>query len=91
MVVGNALTLSQIVYVISQVVGRPLTDKTELNGNFDVRLQFDPQSVAGNQGGPGSITPARPSDPTAPSIFTALQEQVPVISGRANGSCVGLT
>ena len=81
MVVGNALSLPQIVYVISQLVGRTVTDKTDLNGNFDVRLQFDPQSAAGNRAGPGGVSgpavgPAGASDPTWPSIFTAIQEQL---------------
>ena len=73
MVVGNALSVPQIVYVISQLVGRTVTDKTDLNGNFDVRLQFDPQSA--EAAGP-AVAPAGASDPTVPSIFTAIQEQL---------------
>jgi uncharacterized protein (TIGR03435 family) len=71
--VGNALSVPQIVYVISQLVGRTVTDKTDLNGNFDVRLQFDPQSAAG--AGP-AVAPAGAVDPAVPSIFTAIQEQL---------------
>ena len=73
LVVGSALSVPQIILVISQLVGRTVTDKTDLNGNFDVLLRFDPQSVPG--AGP-SVGPAGASDPAAPSIFTAIQEQL---------------
>ena len=62
-------------------MGRTVTDQTDLKGNFDVELQFDPQSVAGGAVGPGgiagpAIAPADATDPTGPSIFTAIQEQL---------------
>jgi uncharacterized protein (TIGR03435 family) len=41
-------------------------DKTGLNGLFDVQLQFTPEST----------TAAPPSDPSGPSLFTALEEQL---------------
>jgi hypothetical protein len=41
------------------------TDKTDLNGNFDMRLQFGPQSAAGRPAGPGGVVAAAVA-PTGP-------------------------
>ncbi len=59
--------------VIARTVGRPVVNRTGLNGAFDIDLEFTPELV---QGGPGDVG-ARPAGPTdAPSIFTAVQEQL---------------
>jgi bla regulator protein blaR1 len=66
--------------VITQVGGTHCHRKNRLKWNFDVRLQFDPQSAAGNPAGPSGLTgpavPAGASDPIGPSLFTAIQEQL---------------
>jgi uncharacterized protein (TIGR03435 family) len=72
MFVGTAITMPQIIYVVSRLLGRAVTDKTDLKGTFDVRLQFAPESVPGNP----VAAPAGASNPAGPSIFTAIQEQL---------------
>jgi uncharacterized protein (TIGR03435 family) len=53
---------------ITQFVDRPVLNRTALAGFFDFELLFTPDVVAG---------PAPPVvDPTAPSLFTAVQEQL---------------
>jgi uncharacterized protein (TIGR03435 family) len=50
-------------------VGRIVVDKTGLQGYYDFTLNFAPESVPG--------APAAPAaDVTAPSLFTAMQEQL---------------
>jgi uncharacterized protein (TIGR03435 family) len=48
--------------------GRPVTDMTGLQGKFDFRLEWTPDSSLG--------APAAPVDPGGISIFTALQQQL---------------
>jgi len=49
--------------------GRPVTDMTGLQGKFDFRLEWTPDSSLGG-------APAAPVDPGGISIFTALQQQL---------------
>lgn len=73
--------IRQLAQVLSQRVGRIVTDRTGLEGNYDFTLEFTPDpGLAGGPGGPGEPPPGAPPlpfvDPNAPSIFTALQEQL---------------
>ena len=60
--------------------GRPVIDKTELEGLFNVHMEFTPEGAMGGMGGREGAgangAPAPPVDPGAPSIFTAVQEQL---------------
>ncbi len=71
-VLGNAVTLTMFAKFLSGQVQRPVFDRTGVTGSFDVDLSFAPDFVPARGSGP-------PSDPVAtdaPSIFTALQEQL---------------
>jgi len=74
--------IGQLAQILSQRVGRIVNDKTGLEGNYDFTLEFtpDPGVSGGGPGGPGEPPPGAPplpiADPNAPSIFTALQEQL---------------
>jgi uncharacterized protein (TIGR03435 family) len=70
---AGGIPLSQLGTLLSSMVQRVVIDKTGLTGNFDFDLKWTPDRMP--QGAPGSPIPA-PSDPDAPSIFTALQEQL---------------
>ena len=80
MVSASAVSMTQVVTLLSQLLGRPVIDKTNLKGFFDLKLQFAPDSApAGPFGPPGPggppIAPAAgASDPAGPSIFTAIQD-----------------
>jgi uncharacterized protein (TIGR03435 family) len=74
--------LGQIARNLANTLGRRVIDRTGIQGWFDVRLEFAPDdSIAlfAGRGGRGiapdpTSNPVSPSDPTAPSIFTAVQE-----------------
>jgi uncharacterized protein (TIGR03435 family) len=64
--------------VLSGQLGRTVTDKTGLTGNYDFTLQWTPDDApppmaGGAEGGPPKESG---SDPTGPSLFAALQEQL---------------
>ena len=60
------IPIVQLAPLLSLVVGRPVVDRTGLTGVYDLELRFSGERVDGGL----------PGDPTAPSIFTALQEQL---------------
>jgi uncharacterized protein (TIGR03435 family) len=62
-IIGSAVPVTQLVYVLSQSLDRPVIDKTNLKGLFDFRLEFAPVQLSA------------PGDPR-PSLFAALQEQL---------------
>jgi uncharacterized protein (TIGR03435 family) len=53
---------------------RPVIDKTGLAGKFDIHLEFAPSEATRQQF--AEITGTPMGEPTAPSIFTAVQEQL---------------
>jgi len=78
---ASAVPLSTLVNALSQQLGRPIIDKTDLKGLLDIQLQWTPE--VGQTFGPfGAVVPGGPEpspppvDPSGPSIFTALQEQL---------------
>jgi uncharacterized protein (TIGR03435 family) len=72
--VGTGVTMAMFANVLSGHAGRPVVDRTELAGSFDIELTFDPSSAA--KAPPGAPPGPIARDDTAPSIFTALQEQL---------------
>lgn len=74
---GSGRTITQILPMLSDLMGRPVIDKTGLAGLYDVTLTFNPEgrSVA-SPFGPAPGAPAPVVDPDAPSLSTALQEQL---------------
>jgi len=52
--------------------GRPVIDKTGLTGAYNFTLEFAPEYLNAGTGNPDNDA----SEPVAPSIFTALQEQL---------------
>jgi uncharacterized protein (TIGR03435 family) len=60
---GQGLTTAIIAEELSQITGRVVVDKTDLTGRYDLKLQWTPDDA-----------PA--TDNSAPSLFTAIQEQL---------------
>ena len=54
----------------NSVLGRNVIDRTGLTGVFDIHLKWALDDLTGPAPSPSS------SDPTGPSIFTALQDQL---------------
>jgi uncharacterized protein (TIGR03435 family) len=70
--------IAAVTTALANQVGRPVIDKTGLTGGYDFELTFMPE---GGRGGPiGPLPPGAPElppiDPNAPSLFTAVQEQL---------------
>ena len=65
--------------LLSRMVGRIVIDKTGLTGKYDFTLKWTPDEGQGGWAGgpprPDGVAPP-PPDPSGPSIFTALQEQL---------------
>ena len=60
---GQGLTMTLIAEEFSKITGRVVVDKTGLTGRYDLKLQWSPDDA-----------PA--TDNSAPSLFTAIQEQL---------------
>jgi uncharacterized protein (TIGR03435 family) len=65
-VVLIGVPMGQLAPLISLVVQRPVVDRTGIAGNFDIEMTFSPGQAPGGDLG----------NPDAPSIFTALEEQL---------------
>ena len=60
---------------LSGFVGRPVVDRTGLNGGFDFNLTWTPEQIPQGPRPLGAPEPP-PVDPNGPSLFTALREQL---------------
>jgi len=69
---GDA-TLSQLLGLLSPMVGRTTVDRTRLVGTFDYTLNWTPDQFQDRTASPDR---ERPVDPNGTSIFTAIQEQL---------------
>jgi len=77
MIKGQAVTLDSLALSLSNEVGRRVIDNTGLNGKYDFELKWEPRqpsAIAILAGQTSEV--ALPANPDAPSIFTALQEQL---------------
>jgi uncharacterized protein (TIGR03435 family) len=73
-------TLQELVWILSLNVDRPVLDRTGIIGLFDGTLEFTPDE-SNPRVPPGSSDEA----PTAPSLFTAVQEQLGLKLEKMNG------
>ena len=79
---ANGISMALLSANLSNMVGRVVVDKTGLPGVYDFTLEFTPERGQGGffAGAPGPGPEGKemppPPDPNAPSIFTALQEQL---------------
>lgn len=60
------IPMGQLAPLVSLVVGRPVVDKTGITGLYDIELTFAPGAAIGSD----------LANPDAPSVFTALEEQL---------------
>jgi uncharacterized protein (TIGR03435 family) len=71
---GHDSPIGTLTGVLRQKLDRPVLDETGLKGLYDYKLMFRSES---GRAGPNAGADDAPSDPGgAPSIFTALQEQL---------------
>jgi bla regulator protein blaR1 len=62
--------------LLNLFLDRPVIDKTGIAGRFDIQLKFSPNESTPGLHGPEPEGPGAASDPTGPTIFTAIQEQL---------------
>ena len=74
------VTPGEFARLLRDLLGRPVVDKTEIPWRFDARIEFAPESTmvqtAINDPRFVKNPPGTGSAPTAPAIFTALEEQL---------------
>jgi bla regulator protein BlaR1 len=80
MTVDQQATLDDFIRMLTQRLDRPVIDKTGIKGMFDFHLEFAPDETAG-----GTAPPDAATDPSGPSIFTAVQEQLGLKLESAKG------
>lgn len=73
---GNQVGVPFLGQTLSQIVGRPILDRTGLNGKYDFELKWTPDQSSANGPLGGAAPPLLAADPDRPNIFTALQEQL---------------
>jgi bla regulator protein blaR1 len=72
---GTRATMANLAFALTRQMGRPVLDRTGLEGKYDFQVDWAPDGAcAGPPGGAGTDMPPAPSD--GPSIFTALQERL---------------
>lgn len=79
---GNKITMDMLLPFLCQSVDRTMVNRTGLSGAFDLTLEFAPKLGPGSQ--PGS-TDEEATQSLAPSLFTALQEQLGLKLESARG------
>lgn len=61
-------------FLQARILDRPVVDQTGLSGKFDFQLEWRPEQLGGQAGGPPP--PLSPAVESRPDIFTAFQEQI---------------
>ena len=83
---ANGVKIGALAELLSNQVGRPVTDETKLTGEYDVSLNFAPENMGGPLGGMPPPPPPPDGGPShsvggsdsggAPTISVAIQEQL---------------
>jgi uncharacterized protein (TIGR03435 family) len=77
-VTAQAVPIARLAHDLTQMLGHPVLDKTELKGVYDFKLQFTPDDRLQPPSGlaPNERLPVPAADSNAPSLFDALQDQL---------------
>jgi len=71
--IGQKIGLRFVVQMLSEYLGRPVTDRTGLTGFYDLKLQWTPDPTERALPSDAGQTPP---DPAGPTLFTAIKEQL---------------
>ena len=80
--------MSALIFTLSNMMGRPVVDKTGFTEKFDVHLSFTPdESLEGlpPRGGRGGLPVPLGEDPSRGTIFSELQRQLGLKLESAKG------
>jgi uncharacterized protein (TIGR03435 family) len=75
---GGKIAMTEFTDGLSNILGRPVVDKTGYTGKFDVALEFSQEGIdaEGMFRGAPFIVGKPPDDDSRPSLFTVLQDQL---------------
>jgi uncharacterized protein (TIGR03435 family) len=75
---GGEIRMKEFTDGLSNILGRPVIDKTGYTGTFDAALEFSQEGIdmASMFGGAPFVVAKPQDDDTRPSVFTALQDQL---------------
>jgi uncharacterized protein (TIGR03435 family) len=82
---ASAVEVASFVQALSQQAGRTIIDKTGLNGLYDIKLQWMPDTPPPNNSAATGGPEAAPIDQNGPSMFTAIEEQLGLRLESAKG------
>lgn len=68
--IAKSITTATLANLLTNMVGRPVADKTGLSGTWDIHLDFSCESTT------FTCAPAANADTATASIYTALQDQL---------------
>jgi uncharacterized protein (TIGR03435 family) len=69
--------LANLASILSDIMARPVEDRTQIPGKFDFSMAWTPDAVDGGTGATGGkVLPPPDNNEPGPTIFTALQETV---------------
>jgi uncharacterized protein (TIGR03435 family) len=69
--------MAMLTLMLSQQLGRPIIDKTNLDGLFDISLEWATDPTFAGPPGPGGVRgPDIGASTSGPSLFTAVEEQL---------------
>lgn len=77
---GQAIKVDMLVSNLARQIGRTVIDKTGLKGAYDFKLEWTPEPGQG-----ADLGEHTPIDPSGPTIFAALQEQLGLKLESAKG------
>ena len=72
---GTQVTAAMLANVLSNQLGRTVQDQTGLQGVFDFKLEWEPDTDAQSTNVDGSLAPSTDAR-SGPSVLTAIQEQL---------------
>ena len=73
---AKKVKISSMAQTLSNVLRRPVIDRTGLAGEYDITLQWAPETGQGTAVGAAPPGPDSPTTADGPTIFTAIQEQL---------------
>ncbi|HVY92397.1 MAG TPA: TIGR03435 family protein [Bryobacteraceae bacterium] len=74
---ATSQTMANLASILSDIMGRPVENRTSVEGKFDFSVAWTPDAVDGGTGATGGKVAAPPENSElGPTIFTALQETV---------------
>lgn len=84
-IIGARIPMSELARILTNMLDRSVIDKTGFSGTFDVNVEFSFDQALAGLGENPTTGRVFAKDPTTPSIFTALQEQLGLKLESAKG------